>query len=266
MTIDPWKPPAGWERASERRHGETIGAALRAILRAVRSQPLGVVLAVCVVPGLWHVPAELAYTAIVPDSEPLFGPGRSPQGIAMSYATAAWESVWAAGQLGAAIDALRGEPIAWRKYLRGVRLAPVLFLAGVVVSLPFDLLSFAPYEALAIDSAVVEFGGVLLVAYVAARTSLWWPLLLERHCAFWEGLTTSWRVMWGWVLKLLLLTLIVTAPALPIVVAEVVLSDTTFVLVAWLSAAFMLALAEVYTLAYPVAASSERSLPEAASP
>ena len=61
MTQDPWKPPAGWDQiAPEVSEGPwTVGRVLKAMGRAFRGQPLGVFLAVCVLPGIWEVPATI---------------------------------------------------------------------------------------------------------------------------------------------------------------------------------------------------------------
>src|SRR5262245_33140634 len=136
--MNPWEPPTGWDQAEGEptRAPWTLRGVLGSMAGAFRRQPLGVLLAVCVIPGLWMVPAHLLEKLVVVDDEAAFGPGRSLRHIAVDWAGYAWESVPLAGQLSAAIAAVRGQPIQWRAFVAGIARAPTLFLTSAFVLAP----------------------------------------------------------------------------------------------------------------------------------
>jgi hypothetical protein len=62
--MNPWQPPVGWDKPPGRdgigpapAEGPwTVGRILGAMGRAIAGQPLGLLLAVFVIPGIWMVP------------------------------------------------------------------------------------------------------------------------------------------------------------------------------------------------------------------
>lgn len=266
MTVDPWKPPSGWDRDPQPAKEEgpwTVGRVLRAMWRAFRAQPFGVLLAVCVLPGLWTVPGTIVYDRFVPEDEPVFGPGRSLVAAVASFGSAAWGSVWYAGQQSAALAALRSQPIQWRAFIHGLRRAPVLFLSAALFTVPFELASLLPLEVSRSDGFSVADGvGMLLMAYVSARTCLWVPILVDTRRPLFEGLKESWVMTRGAVIKLVLLACILITATLPIAWVELAFANYWHAFLAVISAHYVMVVATLYTFVYPQPASGDTPVTE----
>ena len=263
MTLDPWKPPSGWDRVTpEPNQGPwTVGRVLRTMGRAFRKQPFGVLLAVCILPGLWAVPAAIVQARYVSEDEPFFGPGRSLLAAAVSIGSDAWGSVWFAGQLHASIAAVRGHPIQWRAFLTGLLQAPLLFLSFAAVAVPFELVSLLPItvqrgELFSAFDAV----GLLLMMYLGARTCLWAPLLVDARVPFFQGLMESWVITSGAVTRLVLMAVIFSVATAPILFLEASFTNRVHVFAAIVSALYAMAVAAIYTFVYPEPVTPSSSL------
>jgi hypothetical protein len=212
------------------------------------------------------VPANLAHDHFVPQDEPAFAPGRSLAAVAVSIGTNAWNSVWFSGHFSVSIAAVRLQPIPWRAYLTGLVRAPLMFLSVVLVALPFDLIGLLPVRALPGEMpwAFDALGSVLMI-YLVARTCLWAPLLVEGRRPFFECLKESWMTTRGAVTRLVLLGTILVIATLPIAFVEASLSNHWHVTLAVISAHFVMAVATVYTFAYPQPATGEAPVIESSS-
>jgi hypothetical protein len=259
VTVDPWKPPSGWDRDPPPAKEEgpwTVFRVLRVMWRAFRAQPFGVLVAVCVLPGLWTVPGTIVYDRFVSEDEPVFGPGRSLAAVVASFGLAAWGSVWYAGQQSAALAALRGQPIEWRPFIHGLRRAPVLFLSAALFTVPFELASLLPLEVSRSDGfSVTDVVGMLLMAYVSARTCLWVPILVDTRQPFFEALKESWVMTRGAVIRLVLLACILITATLPIALVEVSFVNYWHASMAVISAHYVMAATTLYVFVYPQQAS-----------
>jgi hypothetical protein len=249
VTFNPWKPPSGWDGVDAEPSGGplTVRGVLKAGLAAIRRQPLALFFAICVVPGLWAVPSTIAYDRFVSADEPLFGPGRSFRAIALSWASLGWDSVWVAGQLGAALDALRGQPIRWQRFLSGLSLAPLVFLSWLAVTLPLDALALLPASLGGAPASAFEAVGIAISTYVAVRALLWVPFIVDARLSVGESLARSVTATRGHLSKIVALGLILALVALPLAVVEVIVFETsTHVFSAVLDALYVLCTAQLY--------------------
>jgi hypothetical protein len=226
VTFNPWKPPSGWDTVEAKASviaTLSVRGVLSSVLAAVRRRPLDVLLAVCLLPALWEVPATIAYDVLVPGDEPVFGPGRSFRSIALSWARSAWSCVLAAGQLGAALAVMRDQPLQWLRFLTGLKQAPLIFAAYFAVTLPFDASVFLPMSLSGASAGVLEALGFVLMAFLFARTALWVPVIVDARRPLWESLALSVAATRGHVSKIVALGVILTACMVPLMVVDGVL-------------------------------------------
>jgi len=252
VTFNPWKPPSGWDGVEAKASAVaplSVRGVLSSVLAAVRRRPLDVLLAVCVFPGLWEVPSMLVHDLLVSADEPVFGLGRSPRAVALSWAGAAWSSVWAAGQLGAALDVMRDQPIQWRRFLTGLKQAPLIFATSLAVSLPFDAFALVPANVAGNSAIALDVVGAVLLIYVFARTALWVPFIVDARRPLWESLALSVAATRGHVSKVIALGLILFVAIVPLAVVEgMVLNEQVNVFVAVFGAVYVLVAAQLYLL------------------
>jgi len=252
VTFNPWKPPSGWDRVEAKASVVaplSVRGVLSSVLAAVRRRPLDVLLAVCVLPALWEVPATIAYDLLVPADEPIFGPGRSFRSIALSWARSAWSCVWAAGQLGAALAVMRDQPLQWRRFLTGLTQAPLIFAAYLTMTLPFDASVFLPMSVSGASAGVLEALGFALMAFLFARTALWAPLIVDARRPLWESLALSVAATRGHVSKIVAVGFILTACMVPLMVVDGVLfGEQLHLFGAVFGALYSLTVARLYLL------------------
>ena len=260
VSMNPWKPPSAWDQIENKSADApwTIQGVLGSALRAFGRQPLGALLAVFVLPGLWMVPANILEKLLVPAEEGTYGPaaygfdttyglGASPRSIAVSWAAYAWNSVAGAAQLSAAIDVARGQRVQWRKFATSVARAPLVFLTTAAVILPFEASGLAPFPIYSGTMLLVLLIAVVVMLYAMIRTLFWAPLVIDTRRPFWENLTTS--LVWsrGRFWKLFALVLIATCFGIPVFVVEgVVFGELWHVSTAAMGALYALAVAQVY--------------------
>jgi hypothetical protein len=257
MNLDPFRPPSGWDTPEEMREQGargardgrwTIGSVLKGMVAAFRRQPLGVLIAVCIIPGLWDVPATIAQDLLVGEAESLPG-ARSFRAVAVSIAGSAWNTVWFGGQMSAAIDAANDQPIDWRRFSKGLAKAPVLFATVLVVSIPYELANFAP---VAPDSTQADLAFAIVFAvsiWLFARTALWAPLIVDAKQRFGESFVTSWELTRGSAWRFFGLGLTLFCIGLPLLIVDVIFLNEQFHLSgALMGALYALAVAEVYAI------------------
>jgi hypothetical protein len=217
------------------------------MLRALGRQPLGALLAVFVLPGLWMVPATIVEERLVPAEDPTFGLGASPRTIAVSWAAYVWSSISGAAQLSAAIDVVRGQRVQWRKFATSVARAPLLFLTTAVVALPFEVSGLAPFPPDGGKMGLVIFFAFVMVIYAMIRTLLWAPLIVNTRRPLWESLTTSLAWTRGRFWKLFAVVLGATCFGIPVFAVEVlVFGKLWHFSTAAMGALYALAVAQVY--------------------
>jgi hypothetical protein len=257
MNLDPFRPPSGWDTPEApaehdaRRAGDgqwTIRGVLKGMIAAFRRRPIGVLVALCIVPGLWAVPATIAQDVLVGEDESLPG-AHSFRAIAVDTVCWAWNSVWFAGQLSVAIDVVNGRPIDWRRFSKGLANAPILFATTLAVSIPYGLANFAPVAPDSAEADAVFWIVIAFTIWLLARTALWAPLIVDAKQRFGESFATSWTLTRGSAWRFFGLGLTLFCVGLPLLVVDVLYLREQFHLSgALVGALYALAVAEVYVI------------------
>ena len=257
MNLDPFRPPSGWDTPEAMREqgvrgaGDgrwTVGSVLKGMVAAFRRQPLGVLFAVCILPGLWMVPATIVQDRLVTEEEGMTG-SRSFRAVAVSIGGYVWSTIWFAGQLSAALHAVRDRPIEWRRFLTGLSQVPVLFVTSMIVSIPMELLTFAPVVPDSSESYVVMLIVLGASCWLFARTALWAPFIVDARRPLWESLAASWVLTRGSAWRFFGLGLTLVCIALPLFVVEGVFAGEQFhASIAVIGFFYSLSVAQIYAM------------------
>jgi len=224
------------------------------VWKTLLRQPLPLLFALAVVPGLWAIPAELAYAKWVP-GEPALGTGRPAIAVLLSFAGIVWNSIWAAGGIRIGIDAARGQPVRFRHLLDGVAYTPWIVLTSLTL-VPLEFVVLLPFEDDPSSAALALGAAVAVTVVLLTRTALWAPFMLDGASSIRGALIASWQATRERTARILLLAWLLFLPIVPAAAIELALAGHGFVAIGLGSLFYTLTVGHLYTLARDGAAPS----------
>lgn len=229
----------------------TIGSVLGSMLDTFIRRPFSVILILGLLPAIWMAPANLLQSRFVPQDATTFGPGRTFETAAISWLCSAWSCIWYAGQISAAIALARGDVVRWRPFVTGVRKAPALFLAGLIMVLPLDLAGFLPLAPDGAAATLTVIAAAGLTVFLFARSALSQAFIVASSHSLGRALAASWSASHGQVLKLGVIGIAAFTSGWPLMLVEGLLGSQNFHATSsmW-NALFSLSLGHLYLLTH----------------
>jgi len=230
----------------------TVGTVVGLIARDVRARPVGVCLALVVVPSAWYAPADLLATWVAPPDAHRATFSSFALQLSVLMVTAIWSCVTYGGQLRIALLIARGRPIDWSQFHRGVSNTAKLAASTLPFMLPLGALALLPAGDWVDNWAILLLPcAVGLAVALTAPTVLWAPLMTDRRLPLLTALSASWQSTRGHVWRLVGLGLTVAATLGPLLAFESIIFGRTWVSGGILGGLYALATAHVYELIAP---------------
>jgi len=245
----------------------TVGTVVTLIARDVRSRPVGLGLALVVVPLAWYAPADLLGAWVAPpDAHRATLPSFALH-LSVLIGTTIWSCVTYGGQLRIALQVARGGRLDWSQFHRGVSDTARLAASCLPFMLPIGALLLLPagdwLDTWAILLLPCTFG---LAVALTAPTVLWAPLMTDRRLPLWTAFSASWRSTRGHVWQLIGLGLTVAATLGPLFAFESIMFGRAWASGGILGGLYVLATVHVYELIAPPPTNASSRPPSAEGP